>query len=297
LVTLAIGIYNIGQISLLNQQLGSLGNSIRTLSQSQASTSQKLAVAQQEIIRVQNQPSVMPQSQDQLLTAAVAKVAPAVVSVVISEDVPNLQVTYENPFGNDPLFRDFGFQIPVYQQKGTTLQKVGAGSGFLISRDGYILTNKHVVANTAAEYTVLLSTGVQKTGTVVYRDPNNDIAVIKISGNYPTIAHFGDSASMKIGQTVVAIGNALGEYSNSVSVGIISGMNRTIQASDSGGNVEQLTGVLQTDASINPGNSGGPLIDLNGDIIGINVATVYGSSNISFSIPINTIEKAIHGYL
>ena len=93
LVTLAIGIYNIGQISLLNQQLGSLGNSIRTLSQSQASTSQKLAVAQQEIIRVQNQPSVMPQSQDQLLTAAVAKVAPAVVSVVISEDVPNLQVT------------------------------------------------------------------------------------------------------------------------------------------------------------------------------------------------------------
>ncbi len=297
LLSLGVGVYSLNRVAMLESQLGSVQSNLQSLSANQASVAQTLTTAQQDIAKVQDIASNSPKSQDQLLTGAVAKAAPAVVSVVISEAVPNLQVTYVNPFGNDPLFQNFGFQVPVYQQKGSTLQKVGAGSGFLISHDGYILTNKHVVNQASAKYTVLLSTGAQKTANVIYRDPTNDIAVIKIDGNYPTIASFGDSSTLKLGQTVVAIGNALGEYSNSVSVGIISGMNRSIQAYDSNGNVEQLSGILQTDASINPGNSGGPLVDLNGNVIGINVATVYGSSNISFSLPVDTIRKAIQGYI
>lgn len=297
LVALAIGAFNLNQITALNRELASMQASLQSITVNQASTTVRVAQTQQEIAKVASQPVESAKSQDQLLTSAVAKTVPAVVSIVISKDVPNLQVTYLNPFGNDPLFKAFGVQIPVYQQKGSTLQKVGAGSGFIISHDGYILTNKHVVADSSAEYTVLLSTGAQKPAKVVYRDPNNDVAVLKINGDYPTVVNLGDSSSVKLGQTVMAIGNALGEYSNSVSVGIISGLNRSIQATDVTGSTEQLSGVLQTDASINLGNSGGPLIDLSGNVIGINVATVYGSSNISFAIPINAISPAIKPYI
>ena len=207
--------------------------------------------------------------------------------------MPQLQISYENPFGDDPFFKDFDIRVPVYRQNGTTKQKVGAGSGFLVSQNGYILTNKHVVTDDAASYTVLLSTGKQIAARVVYKDSDDDLAIIKIEGqNYPTV-DLGDSSQLKLGQSVVAIGNALGEYNNSVSVGIISGLNRTITAGDSRGRAEQLTGVIQTDAAINPGNSGGPLIALSGKVIGINVATVMGSNSISFSIPINEIKDVI----
>jgi len=242
---------------------------------------------------IKNRQNVRAASEEDLLTAAVAKAAPAVVSIVISKDVPQLEVTYENPFGDDPFFKDFNIRIPVYRQKGTVKKKIGAGSGFLVSANGYIVTNRHVVSDTSASYTVLLSNGAQMTATVVWRDSNHDVAIIKIEGSgYPTIA-LGDSDSLKLGQRVVAIGNALGEYSNSVSVGSISGLNRTITASDELGNVEKLTGVIQTDAAINPGNSGGPLIDLNGNVVGVNVATIQGSNNISFAIPINSIKSVI----
>jgi serine protease Do len=239
-----------------------------------------------------NREQVIKKSQDELLTAAVSKNSPAVVSIVISKDVPQLEVVYQNPFGDDPFFKDFGFQIPVYRQNGVTNQKVGAGSGFLVTGSGYIITNKHVVADDTASYTVLLSSGKQEKATVVYKDPTHDVALIKIAGaNYPIVS-VGDSRNLKLGQTVVAIGNALGEYNNSVSVGIVSGLNRTIEAS--GGNItEKLVGIIQTDAAINPGNSGGPLLDLDGKVIGVNVATVAGSSNISFSIPINAVREAI----
>ncbi|MCR4311207.1 MAG: trypsin-like peptidase domain-containing protein, partial [Candidatus Taylorbacteria bacterium] len=112
----------------------------------------------------------------------------------------------------------------------------------------------------------------------------------KIEGTgYKKVA-LGNSDDIKLGETVIAVGNALGEYSNSVSVGIISGLNRTLEAQDSTGKVETLTGVFQTDAAINPGNSGGPLVNMKGEAVGINVATVVGSSNISFSIPLNKIR-------
>ncbi len=231
-------------------------------------------------------------TQDQPLPTAVAKVAPSVVSIVVSKNVPKVEVRYENPFANDPTYQGINIQVPVYHQTGTQSEEVGAGSGFIVRSDGYILTNKHVVSDTGATYTALLSTGVKKTATVIYRDPDNDLAIIKIDGSgYPTVI-FGDSSKLVLGQTVAAIGNALGEYSNSVSVGIVSGLNRTIDATDeSGGSGEKLTGVIQTDAAINPGNSGGPLLDLSGNVVGINVATVSGSNNIAFSIPINDVKS------
>lgn len=232
-----------------------------------------------------------------MLTAAVAKITPAVVSIVVTKDVPKLEIVYENPFGNDPFFKDFDIKVPVLRQKGVERQKVGAGTGFLIKGDGYILTNRHVVEDTQADYTVLLSSGSQVPAQIVYRDISSDIAIIKISGdNYPN-AQLGDSNKLQLGQSVFAVGNALGEYSNSVSVGIISGLNRTIEAASSSGSIERLTGVIQTDAAINPGNSGGPLVDLQGTIVGINVATVIGSNNISFSIPINTVKSIIQTVL
>jgi serine protease Do len=283
------------QLAQISAQLGAVESANQSILSQNATTSQiqsdqAAAISQLELERRQ---AARKTSQDDLLTQAVARVTPAVVSIVISKDVPRLQVSYENPFGDDPFFKDFDIRIPVYRQNGTTKQNVGAGSGFLVSQNGYILTNKHVVADTAASYTVLLSNGKQLTARVIYKDPNNDLAVVKIDGqNYPTVS-LGDSGGLKLGQTVVAIGNALGQYNNSVSVGIVSGLNRAITAGDANGEAEQLTGVIQTDAAINPGNSGGPLIDLSGKVIGVNVATVRGSNSISFSIPINDVKSII----
>lgn len=236
--------------------------------------------------------AIKEKSQDQLLQEAVAKVTPAVVSIVISKDVPKLEVRYVNPFGDDPFFQNFNIQVPVYRQIGTENQKVGAGSGFLVRQNGYIVTNKHVVEDTSATYTVLLSDGKQKSATVVWRDSINDIAVVKITGSgFPTVP-LGNSDSLKLGQSVFAIGNALGEYNNSVSVGIISGLNRSVQAQSQNG-IETLREIIQTDAAINPGNSGGPLVDLEGNAVGVNVAMVQGSQSIGFSIPINKIKSAL----
>ncbi len=272
------------QISALQKQVADLQKKLGIVSADQKTLSDTEA---------QNRQVIHQKSQDQLLTEAVAKVSPSVASIVISKEVPNLTVTYENPFGNDPFFKNFGYQVPVYHQNGTTLKKVGAGTGFIITSDGYILTNRHVVNDQTAQYTALLSDGSQKAAKVIYIDQNNDIAIVKIDGKF-TPAILGDSTSLQLGQSVIAIGNALGEYNNSVSVGIISGLNRTITASDAAnGSTEQLTGIIQTDAAINPGNSGGPLLDLNGNVMGINVATVQGSNSISFSIPINTVKTII----
>ena len=274
------------KIIVLQKQIAAVSEAVDKISGENVKT----ALSLQEI---QNRQDIKTKSQSELLTEAVAKVSPAVVSIAISKDVPQLEVVYQNPFGDDPFFRDFNIQVPVYRQKGTINKKVGGGSGFIITSNGYILTNRHVVLDTAATYSVLLSDGSQKAAKVVYKDAEKDIAIIKIDGTgYKTIA-LGNSDALKLGETVVAIGNALGEYSNSVSVGIISGLNRSLEARDATGKLETLTGVLQTDAAINPGNSGGPLINMQGQAIGINVATVVGSSNISFSIPINSVKSVL----
>ncbi len=277
-------------ISTLQKEISSLRGRVASSATTAAEAEQQTNLSLQEL---QNRKVIHQKSQDELLTAAVAKVAPAVVSIVISKDVPQLEVVYVNPFGNDPLFKDIGVQVPTYKQKGTVSKKVGAGTGFLITSNGYILTNKHVVQDAEASYTVLLSNGKQLPATVVYKDGTDDVAIVKVSGSGFAKAELGDSGSLQLGQSVLAIGNALGEYSNSVSTGIISGLNRSIEASSSGGASEKLSGVIQTDAAINPGNSGGPLLNLDGKVVGINVATVVGSSNVSFSIPINSVKNIV----
>ncbi len=279
------------KVLTLQREIGNLQN--QTMSLASSSRSFAAAISAQELL---NRKQVVQKSQDQLLTSAVAKTAPAVVSIVISQYAPQYEVAYVNPFGDDPSLPDPGFRIPVYRQTGNTLKKVGAGTGILFRQDGYIVTNKHVIFDSSAQYTVLLSNGSQKTAKVIYRDLNNDIAIIKIDGSYKTIGSIGDSSGLKLGQTVAAIGNALGEYDNSVSVGIVSGLNRSITAQDETGKSETLSNIIQTDAAINPGNSGGPLIDLNGDIVGINVATVQGGNSISFSIPINSVKNILSNY-
>lgn len=273
------------QFNNLVEKIKTMKQQINSLVESYA----KLANKPPEIIR---QEIVRQKSQDELLTDAVGKITPAVASIVISKDVPKLEIVYTNPFGDDPFFKDFGVRVPTYRQIGTEQKKVGAGTGFLISKNGYIITNKHVVEDNEAIYTVLLSDGTQKTAQVIYKDNTIDVAIIKIDGGAYKFASLGNSDSLRLGQSVFAVGNALGEYNNSVSTGIISGLNRDIQASGSSGS-ESLKGVIQTDAAINPGNSGGPLVTFSGEVIGINVATVVGSNNISFSIPINKIKNII----
>ena len=219
----------------------------------------------------------------------VKEVSPAVVSIIISKYVPVYEQGYYNPFGeNSP----FDIRIPILKQKGTKLQEVGGGTGFVVSSDGLIATNKHVVLDDEAEYTVLTNDGKKYSAKVVDRDPLQDIAIIKIDANDLPILKLGNSDNLEIGQTVIAIGNALGEFRNTVSSGIISGLLRTITAGG-GGMSEQLEDIIQTDAAINPGNSGGPLLNLNGEVIGMNTAVVQGAENIGFAVPINKVKRDI----
>jgi len=226
----------------------------------------------------------------------VKRVSPAVVAVVLKKNVPVYKDTYGNnttdPFGEffgNPFGGMFGAPIRQREQTGTEKIEVGGGTGFLISKDGYIVTNKHVVDQPDIEYSVMTDDGESHDAKVIAKDPTFDIAVIKIEGdNYPFLT-FGDSDKIEVGQTAVAIGNALAEFRNTVSVGVISGLSRSITAGDGMGSSERLDGVIQTDAAINPGNSGGPLLDLDGNVIGVNVATA-GAENIGFALPANTVK-------
>lgn len=224
------------------------------------------------------------------LVEMVSKVNDAVVSVVITKDVPVYEQYYEQ-------FDPWGFfQVPRVRESGTEEREVGGGSGFIVSNDGLIVTNNHVVVDQTARYSVLLNDGTVYTVDVLARDSDLDIAILKI--NQPieiklTYLEFGDSANLKLGQTVVAIGNALAEFQNSVSVGVVSGLSRSIVASDQWGRSEQLDQVIQTDAAINPGNSGGPLLNLEGKVVGVNVATSRGADNIGFALPAQVVKQAV----
>lgn len=247
-------------------------------------------VYQQPIIMDQLKKTVVVEEQSGI-TEAVQKVSPSVVSIVVSADVPKIN-QYGYPY-YDPFFDDF--IVPPEQPKvpETERQEIGSGSGFVVSKDGYIVTNRHVVSYDDVEYTVFLNDGTEYQATVVDRDSVNDIAVLKVDATNLQPVEFGDSSNLKVGQTVIAIGNALGEFSNTVSRGVISGLSRSLLASGSAYGAEQLVNVIQTDASINQGNSGGPLLNIEGQVIGINTAVVSGAQNIGFAIPINDVINAI----
>jgi serine protease Do len=220
---------------------------------------------------------------------AVEKTSPAVVSVVVFKELANVY----NYTGPDP-FDFFGREIPFNgKNEEKRMQEIGGGSGFVIDSSGLIITNKHVVLHTDAEYFVIFNDGKKYKAEVVGRDPVSDIAVLKIEATNLPMVKLGNSDTLKIGQTVIAIGNALGEYRNTVTRGVISGINRRVVAGDSSGGAEVLDEAIQTDAAINPGNSGGPLLDLGGNVIGINTAMNWQGQAIGFAIPINQAKIII----
>lgn len=181
-----------------------------------------------------------------------------------------------------------GFDFFGYSRK-----QEGAGTGIIVTADGLILTNKHVVEG-AQTFSVFTSDGKEyKNAQVVAKDPSGDIAYLKISATNLTPAELGDSSAVVVGQKVVAIGNALGQFQNTVTTGVISGLGRPLVAGNSDGTTEQLQDLFQTDAAINPGNSGGPLVDMTGYVIGINTAVAGGGENIGFAIPINEAKSSI----
>lgn len=207
------------------------------------------------------------------LANLVKKVSPSVVSIITTQT------------------QEVGYYRQEYE---------GAGTGMIISKDGYILTNKHVVSGSRS-ITIVASDGtIYDQIELVGVDPLNDVAFLKIKNakDLPTV-ELGDSGTVRVGQRVFAIGNSLGQYQNTVTSGIISGLGRPISASldGSGVSVESLTDLLQTDAAINPGNSGGPLINMSGQVIGINTAIVSDAQSIGFSIPINATKGLIRGVL
>ncbi len=241
-------------------------------------------------------------TQEEAVVKVVREVSPAVVSIIVTKDLPVIEKYYQeyNPFEGDDFLRQFfgddffaPFQVPQYRQKGTEKTEVGGGTGFVVSSDGLILTNQHVVEDGEADYTVLTNEGERIDSQVLARDPVRDIAVLKIDRSNLPVVKLGDSDEIQIGQTVIAIGNALGEFRNTVSTGVISGLKRSLTASTQSGATEELSEVIQTDAAINQGNSGGPLLNLRGEAIGINVAMAQGAENIGFSLPINQAKRDI----
>ncbi|KKQ52645.1 MAG: Protease Do [Parcubacteria group bacterium GW2011_GWD2_38_12] len=230
-------------------------------------------------------------TQEQIIVDIVKKSQDSVVSVVATKDLPVIEQYFIDPFqgfGND--FFSGGLQIPQYRQKGTEKKEVSSGTGFIATSDGLVLTNKHVVMEEGAEFTVIMNNGNKYPAKVLAKDPMQDIAILKIEKTNLPAVKLGDSDSIEVGQTVVAIGNALGEFKNTVSTGVVSGLFRTVTASG-GGMTETLDDLIQTDAAINPGNSGGPLFNLSGEVIGINTAMSQGAQNIGFALPINKAKK------
>ncbi|PIR89616.1 MAG: hypothetical protein COU07_01865 [Candidatus Harrisonbacteria bacterium CG10_big_fil_rev_8_21_14_0_10_40_38] len=228
----------------------------------------------------------------------IKKIMPAVVSIGISKSVKKIEKDIPKELAPFLPFHGGHLEIPDELLDGKGMVKIGGGSGFIVDKTGVIITNKHVVADKDAEYTVILDNGKKFTAEVLARDPIDDVAIIKINSDEPLpIVDLGNSSSIDLGESVIAIGNALGIFKNTVSSGIISGLARSIRAaSETGGKeptMQELRGLIQTDAAINPGNSGGPLVNLNGEAIGINAAIVFGAQNLGFAIPINSVKRDI----
>ena len=247
---------------------------------------------------------VMKISEESAVISAVEKVSPAVVSIIITKDLPKIR-EYYSPYGSEFFQQFFGSDFPEFldedsslrdnprNQGGTIKREIGGGTGFIIAQDGFIATNKHVIIDPEADYTVLMNDGKKFSAKVIAQDPTIDLAVLKIGAKDLPTVELGDSSNRRAGQSVIAIGNALGEFRNTVSTGVISGLARSVTAGSFGSGSEQLVNVIQTDASINPGNSGGPLLNISGQVVGINTAMARGAENIGFAIPINEVKSTI----
>ncbi len=233
---------------------------------------------------------------DKKVIKTIQKVMPAVVSIVISKhledlerDIPKEMYPYL-PTGPDGKKKT----IPEAMVDNHGMVEVGGGSGCIVDANGLVLTNKHVVSDNTAEYSVILNDGRKFPATILSRDPVNDIAMLKIQADKLPCLKLGDATKLQLGQTVIAIGNALGIFRNTVSLGIVSGLSRSITAqADPHAPPQEMRGLIQTDAAINPGNSGGPLVDGDGSVIGVNAAIISGAQSIGFAIPVNAARRDI----
>lgn len=224
------------------------------------------------------------------ITEIAKRACPAVITIVVSKDLPKIEGFYMFPFGGKE------YMMPNIQD-GNKKKKtqIGGGSGFIISKNGYVITSNHVVADTTAKYTVILEPKKKYPAKVLSRNPINDVAILKIEAKDLPYLELADSSKIELGEAVVAIGNALGEFHDTLSAGIVSGLSRYITAiSGLSQQAENLRGLIQTDAAINPGNSGGPLVNMEGRVIGINTAVVMGAQNIGFAIPIDYAKKDLN---
>lgn len=223
----------------------------------------------QDVKNVVNQKLVIEES---ATIDVVENVSPAVVSIVVKS------VTFD-------LFT------------GPELVEAGIGTGFIIDSSGLIVTNSHVVSS-RGEYSVVLKDGTTYDVEKIHRDSFSDLALIEITARNLPVANLGDSDILRVGQKAIAIGNALGRFQNTVTVGVVSGIGRNVVTSGGFGTRSVVQeNAIQTDAALNPGNSGGPLLNSAGQVIGINVATTIGADNISFAIPVNTLKPILEVFL
>lgn len=259
-------------------QLGNLENTSESAGQKEESKPE-----------VQSKKPLQLSSEEEIITSVIEETLPSVVTIEISttsQSPGSLQIDPSNPFS--PFRRIPGEERQIERN---------IGSGFIVSADGFIVTNKHVVSSRDAEYTVITSDGERYEVINVSRDPLNDLAIIKIQASGLQPLELGDSDQIKLGQSVIAIGTPLGEFTNTVTTGIVSGLGRGIVAgSFLEGHVERLDNVIQTDAAINPGNSGGPLISTEGLVIGVNTAVSGEGQNIGFAIPANVVADLLDNF-
>jgi serine protease Do len=223
---------------------------------------------------------------DKRVVKIVKRVMPAVVSIAIAKKLDDLKK--ETAAGGPPMP---GGMMDMADEHG--MVQVGGGSGFIVDPNGLIMTNKHVISDGKAEYTVVLNDGREFAAEVLSRDPINDVAILKIKATGLPCLRLGDATELELGQSLIAIGNALGVFKNTVSLGIVSGLSRSImaQAEEPDGPAQEMRGLIQTDAAINPGNSGGPLVDRDGFVVAVNAAIVSGAQSIGFAIPVNAARR------
>lgn len=228
--------------------------------------------------------------EETVVTRVVEEATPSVVTVSISK----VQTYGGSPFD---LFGQLFFNLPGQQVQGDqNPSEQDIGTGFVIDSEGLIITNKHVVSDTSAKYKVVIGKDEVVDVQNIYRDPASDLAILKVNKTGLTPVKLGDSSRLKVGQTVIAIGTALGEFRSTVTKGVISGLGRGITAGSPLQGSERLDDVIQTDAAINPGNSGGPLFNSSGEVIGVNVAVTQGAQNIGFALPINLAKEMISNF-
>lgn len=225
-------------------------------------------------------------NEESVVTEVAERVSSGVVTVSYNKKTPVMEQYFLDPFGM------FGGRRATGE---VTSEQVDIGSGFIVDKSGLVVTNKHVVSiGSPSDYKVILKDDSEHAVEKIWRDPVNDLAILKISGEFSAL-EMGDSDKLKVGNFVIAIGTALGEFRHTVTTGVVSGLGRGIEAGDAT-HTEKLDNVIQTDAAINPGNSGGPLINSVGQVIGVNVAVSAGANNIGFALPINLVKESLNNF-